>query len=270
MVDREVEDTLREIRERVLTESPRVAHAPDATNATAQTLAHPNGAAVESGDALERLQANLATTERAWSRLPPILSYRRGFAARVELWLKRQIKRITHWFTWEQVNFNSAVNHALTDVRDALATHERVLAQTRSELAALRDATQSGSDALRASLDSLRAEADAERARASELRTRLAASESRLDSGFDELRRALASGLEELRAAQRDEKNARASEFQNEMRERIEHLVEEQRVCFKQLSLEASESAAALERARRQMETRLDAMSKPDGRRQEQ
>jgi hypothetical protein len=281
MADREVEDTLREIRERVLAESPRIAHAPDAANVAAQALAHGNGVANESGDALARLQANLATTERAWSRLPPLLSYRSGFAARIELWIKRQIKRITHWFTWEQVNFNSAVNHALTDVRDALAAHERALAQVRSELAVLRDSIRSGSDALRASLDALRAEADAEKARSSELRARLTAAESRLEPEFDELRRALAGGLEEIRralaggleeirAAQRDEKNARALELQNEIRERIEHLVEEQRVCFKQLSLEAGESAVALERARRQMEARLDAMSKPDGSRQKQ
>src|SRR4051812_36445324 len=115
MVDQEVEDTLREIRERMLAdsalavvESARVGQTANAVSAVAPQSAHTNGAAGESGEALARLQANLATTERAWSRLPPLLSYRRGLAARVELWLKRQIKRAAHWFTWEQVNFNSA------------------------------------------------------------------------------------------------------------------------------------------------------------------
>jgi hypothetical protein len=262
MVDQEVEDTLREIRERVLADSAlAVAESARAVGQTADSASvvapHPNGGASESGEALARLQANLATTERAWSRLPPLLSNRRGLAARVELWLKRQFKRAAHWFTWEQVNFNSAVHHALSDVRDALGTHERALAQTRSELAALRDSSQSD-------LAALRAESDAERARTSELRARLAAAESRLNSGFDDLRRALDAGLDEIRAAQRDETDARAAELQNEIRERIEHLVEEQRVCFRQLSLEASESSAALERARRQIEARLEALEKSD------
>jgi hypothetical protein len=267
MVDQEVEEILREIRERVLADSAlaasesvrAVGQTADSASVVAPPSAHPNGVAGESGEALARLQANLATTERAWSRLPPLLSYRRGLAARVELWLKRQIKRAAHWFTWEQVNFNSAVHHALTDVRDSLGTHERSLAQVRSELAALRDSSQSG-------LAALRAEADAERVRVSELRSRLAAAESRFDSGLTELRRALDAGLERLASEQRGEQDAyiraRAAELQNEMRERIEHLLEEQRICFKQFSLEASESAAALERARRQMEARLEALEK--------
>ena len=264
MADWEVEDTLREIRERVLAESApafddaaQAERAPDGLSAVASSHAQSNGVAVKSSDALTRLQANLATTERAWSRLPPLMSYRRGASARLELWLKRQIKRAAHWFTWEQVNFNSAVHHALSDARDALASHERALAQVNSELASLRDSSRADLASLRASLEDSRAHAVAERAR-------LSAAESRLASGFDELNRALDAGLERLAAELRVEHDAharaRATELQNEMRERIEHLVEEQRVCFKQLSLEASESAAALERARRRMEARIEAL----------
>src|SRR5436305_13437283 len=139
MVDLEVENTLREIRERVLAESRSRAEAqgqspagqsltPD--GASAEHAAH-DGSAVE---ALARLQANLSTTERAWSRLPPVLSYRRGLSARVELWLKRQIKRAAHWFTWEQVNFNSAAHQALSDARDVLAAHEPALSALRHAL----------------------------------------------------------------------------------------------------------------------------------------
>src|ERR687886_1143618 len=140
MVDQEVENTLREIRERVLAEAARGGPAE-------QPAAQPNGVAAQgaeaaqvvqangraSGEALARLQANLATTERAWSRLPPLLSYRRGAAARFELWLKRLVKRAAHWFTWEQVNFNSAVHHALGDARAALAAQEQALARAREE-----------------------------------------------------------------------------------------------------------------------------------------
>ena len=105
MVDHEVENTLREIRERVLAESRSRSEAP-ASPTAGQSLT-PGGEALarETHDgpaveALARLRANVATTERAWSRLPPLVSYRRGVAARVELWLKRQIKRAAHLFTW--------------------------------------------------------------------------------------------------------------------------------------------------------------------------
>lgn len=301
MIEQEVEDTLREIRERVLAGSSCAAHAPDASTINARTLARPDAGVDEPGGALARLQANLAVTARAWSRLPPLLSYRQGFAARVELWLKRQVKRATHWFTWEQINFNSAVHHALGDVHAALSAHERAqaqtdselarihselaalrgvdselarvqseLAHTRSELAALRQSSQAASDALRASLNSLRAESEAERVRTSELQSRLAAAESRFDADSADLRRMLTDGLAQLtdglgslaiagREEQEAHIRARVAELQSEMRERIERLLEEQRVCFRQLSLEASESAAALARARGQMEARLEA-----------
>src|SRR5436305_12403393 len=140
MVDHEVENTLREIRERVLAESRPRAEAearPPAWQSLRRDGANAERAAKDGPavEALARLQANLATTERAWSRLPPLVSYRRGLPARVELWLKRQIKRAAHWFTWEQVNFNSAAHNALdaahralSDARDALAAHELSLA----------------------------------------------------------------------------------------------------------------------------------------------
>ncbi|MBC7929455.1 MAG: hypothetical protein H7Z38_02710 [Rubrivivax sp.] len=280
MVDREVEDTLREIRERVLSESTHaVAESRPAADVQGLATSAGNGAAHlmhadgRAGESLARLQANLATTERAWSRLPPLMSNRRGRTARLELWMKRQIKRAAHWFTWEQVNFNSAVHHALGDVRDALGdTRETLtmqghaLAQAQSDIAALHAS-------LRDSLEHLRSESEADRARASELRARLAAAESRFDSRLAELRRALDAGVEQLRAeqrahtdglrAERDARiHAREEQFQNEMRERVEHLLEEQRVCFKQLSLEAGESAAMQERARRQIEARLEALEK--------
>ncbi|MET0622168.1 MAG: hypothetical protein ABW250_04215 [Pyrinomonadaceae bacterium] len=327
MADLEVENTLREIRERVLSESRT--RVPEA--AAPATLTRPAAAAEPSGEAaafasepLARVDANLATTGRAWSRLPPMLSYRRGAAARLELWLKRLIARATHWFTWEQVNFNSAVHHALGDVRAALGAHEQALARLQSEI-----------------LATLRAEAEADRARvagfesrAEGLQARLAQAEARFESQGAQLRQAFAAGLERLaRLAEAErataaalheelsqelrqelsqelsqelrgeldarteslrgeigaraeslrgeigaraeslrgeigarteslhaETNARAAELHAELRERLDGLLEEQRVCFKQLSLEAGEAAVLHDRARRQLEARLEAL----------
>ncbi len=43
-------------------------------------------------------------------------------------------------------------------------------------------------------------------------------------------------------------------------RERIAHLLDEQRVCFRQLSLEAGEAAVTQDRARRLIEARIEAL----------
>jgi hypothetical protein len=54
----------------------------------------------------------------------------------------------------------------------------------------------------------------------------------------------------------------RVERLRDEARERVEHLLEEQRVCYRQLSLEASESAVLFDRARRDMEARLARIEK--------
>jgi hypothetical protein len=267
MADLEVENTLREIRERVLAEAQSRAPEPVATSAAAQPAS--GGAVAYAGEALARMDANLATTGRAWSRLPPMLSYRRGAAARLELWLKGLVKRAAHWFTWEQVNFNSAVHHALGDARAALAAHEQARAAHEQALTRLQSEI----------VAALRAEAEADRARVAELQARLAQAESRFESGGAQLRQAFVAGLErlaesqraatdaaELRAelgdAQRAQIEARAAELHAELRERADDLLEEQRVCFKQLSLETAEAAVMHDRARRQLVARLEAIEK--------
>jgi hypothetical protein len=264
MADLEVENTLREIRERVLADAQRCEPSPGGEHALATSGANGvgvNGHASNAGDALARMDANLATTGRAWSRLPPVLTYRRGAAARLELWLKRMVKRAAHWFTWEQVNFNSAVHHALGDVRAALAAHDKALARMREESDELREELR---EELLGELRTQRAEAEADRARAVELQARLAHAEARFDAGAAQLRQAFAAGLERLAEALREEQRAdttaRAAELQAEMRERVDDLLEEQRVCFKQLSLEAGEAAVMQDRARRRMEARIEAL----------
>src|SRR5215207_647338 len=165
MADLEVENTLREIRERVLADAQR--RAPAANGVTASNgapaangaeAAAANGLAGPASEALARMDANLATTARSWSRLPPLLSYRRGAAARFEIWLKRLVKRAAHWFTWEQVNFNAAVHHALGDARAVLAAQEQALAAQEHALARAREELR---EEFLGALRKLRAEAEA-------------------------------------------------------------------------------------------------------------
>lgn len=148
----------------------------------------------ESSESLRRMSAHLTTTGRAWRRLPPLWSNRTGVAARLELWIKTRLKIMSRWFTWEQVNFNSAVHHALSESSHMLASNQQELAGLRNEL---RGSGVGG-----------------------ELTTRLA-------------------------------------ELAHELRESDQQLREEQRVCFKQLSLEAGEAAVAEDRGRRAIESRL-------------
>jgi len=63
-----------------------------------------------------------------------VTTYRSGLLARVELWIKRQLKTATHWYTWEQVNFNSSVNSALNNSLAIFQTYERRLASLQNEL----------------------------------------------------------------------------------------------------------------------------------------
>ena len=138
----EVESILNEIRERVRTDYEH-------DSAAKETRAHPHaksareyalslGSPAETepgnGESLGRLSAHLTTTARAWDRLPPMYSNRTGGAARFELWIKARLKSMSRWFTWEQVNFNSAVHHALAETLQALSAYQQELAGLRDEL----------------------------------------------------------------------------------------------------------------------------------------
>src|SRR6185295_8978140 len=67
--------------------------------------------------------------------------------------------------------------------------------------------------------------------------------------------------LQRLITAERDLAETRLTQFIAESRERDEQLLDEQRVCFKQLSLELTESQVLQDRARRELEARIDSMS---------
>jgi hypothetical protein len=296
MTDTEVETTLREIRERVRAEvgaATRGATVPARDAVDAGDAGDANGAQT---DSLARLDVNLATAERAWSRLPPLVSNRRGWPARLELWVKRKIKRAAHWFTWEQVNFNSAVYHALRDTRAALEDSQRRLEASQQQLeasrrqladvqAALEAAVRAESQARARSAAEIEARvaasvassearvtsavasavasseanvAAAEARGAEELRSLAAALESRLDSGDARLSEAVATLRQESAASH----EGLRGELSAELRERVEHVLEEQRVSIRQLALEAGERAVMHERARRRVEQRLEEISK--------
>ena len=336
----EVETILNEIRERVrATEEERAGVGLAVQNDRSVDPPGSNGNSPQN-DALVRVSAHLTTTARAWDRLPPVFSNRSGALARLELWIKARMKTLSRWFTWEQVNFNAAVHHALAETLEALSTHERQLHSLRSELS--REAESRGLafeksereiQALRVEIEALVSESRRHAAKqTAELERQSAAAETRaretkaalevITTRLSELAEmstlfsaqatemnARLSELAEISArlsqravevnarisqhaqeeetrvsehtteinarlsAQAVEMNRQTSELAAEISSRLSGLAreisqvsndlrEEQRVCFKQLSLEASESAVLEDRGRRAIELRLEKLEK--------
>ena len=147
MAETEVESILREIRERVLSQQRTGSD----SSATRSAMTNRGNGAGDSeslqqitnddnesrtAENLSLIESYLTTTGRAWDRVPPLVSNRSGSIARVELWFKRQLKRATHWFTWEQVNFNAAVHQSLRELLPVMAAHEHELQALKAQLAA--------------------------------------------------------------------------------------------------------------------------------------
>lgn len=202
---RQVEDLVRQIRTEA---SAQGAGSRDKL----ESLAGANGD-------LDRLRAGVVTARRAQDRLPPVTTYRRGFVARLDLWVKRKLKTATRWFTWEQANFNAATVTSLESTA-------RLLAQLEADLSDLRSSIQSHELAER---DGSVAVVDA----------RLAKLESSVQTLLTEIE------------AERTEQTRR-----------IDLLIEEQRVCFRQLALEISETAIVSDRAKRNLEMRITELSR--------
>jgi multidrug resistance efflux pump len=231
MAETEVETILREIRERVL--AAQLAGRDVAANplsnggngageaGSSNQLVRPDGGEGLAAGNPSLINSYLTTTARAWDRLPPMVSNRSGVIARVELWLKRRLKAGTRWFTWEQVNFNAAVHHALRDLLPIFVANEAELRMLRTRIAAAEAATQAETAARQ--------------------------------TDFAEYRVGLATQLNDLQA----HVEAQLGTLVNELRERDAHLRDEQRVCYKQLALETSEAAVLEDRARRQTEALL-------------
>src|SRR6266436_5177177 len=135
MVETEVESILGEIRERVrATHEAQAALSVTAGGAENSAITPEARHEAATAEALALINSCLTTTARAWDQLPPVVSNRSGVAARIELWLKRHLRRATRWYTWEQINFNAAVHHALRDLLAALSNHDQALRKLRAEL----------------------------------------------------------------------------------------------------------------------------------------
>ena len=254
MIDQEVEMVLREIRDRVTSQplpEPSVARSAAASGNGGGSSQVSNSRDVQSSEALARLNAHLTTTARAWDRLPPILSNRSGVSARIELWIKARLKTFSRWFTWEQVNYNAAVHHALGEALQILSNQE-------AGITALRARTESENEANRAEIDALRAQLQSETAAR---RIDLQNQRGELRGELEAFRIGAEDQRTQLRAEFDNQQSAAAahlSEVMNELRERDDLLENEQRVCFKQLSLEASEAVVSNDLEQRRMKALLD------------
>jgi hypothetical protein len=247
MAETEVESILREIRERVLAQQgavQQVASGSAMTNAgngagnsgAAAQMAEQTGNETLDDENLSLINSYLTTTARAWDRLPPLVSNRSGFIARVELWMKRNLKRATRWYAWEQINFNAAVHHALREMLSVLRSHEEELRRLRAQIAE--------GEARRIELEQYQAG----------LSTQLTELDARLQAEIDTQRRATETYNGQV--------SSRFSQLINELRERNERLQDEQRVCFKQLALETSEAAVLEDRARRKTEALIEELQR--------
>jgi hypothetical protein len=232
MAETEVEIILREIRERVLSQQAAAAPARvtggnegNGASDSIPQIAPAEDAKAVTSENLALINSYLTTTGRAWDRLPPLVSNRSGLAARLELWVKRHFKRATRWYSWEQVNFNAAVHHAIRDMLPVLTAYERELGQLRTKLEA---EVERRTEMERVQLTELKADIQAIRA------------------------------VVETERQATGQLNASLANLVNELREREGHLLDEQRVSFKQLALESSEAAVLEDRARRKVEALLE------------
>ena len=269
----EVETILNEIRERVRADAdqeqrsePGMLVAPEETSAAPLVAASAEDGS-GNAESLNRLSAHLTTTTRAWDRLPPLCSNRTGLTARLELWIKARLKRLSRWFTWEQVNFNAAAHHALSDTLEALRSHEQELMKIRAEARNEAAARLAGLERSEREIKALRATIEAQAAEASSRISNLATQNVAIEARVSETNVALAE-LNARLSETNSEAGARISNLAKEIDERLSALAadlrEEQRVCFKQLSLETSEAAVLEDRGRRAIESRLEKLEQPD------
>jgi SMC interacting uncharacterized protein involved in chromosome segregation len=145
-----------------------------------------------------------------------------------------------------QSGFNLALVDALTETLDVLRTtvanQEKRLEEIAQEVFEMR-ATSENLDAFRERSDRLEAELRSSVASVRGLQERSATLENEL-----------AQAREQISGGHR--------ELGNEMRERIQQVLDEQRVCIRQLSLQASEEAVLADRARRATELKLEELAR--------
>lgn len=286
MIDEEVETVLREIRERVTSQplaETSSGLSPVAINGDQNTeMVSLAETTARSSEAIARLNAHLTTTARAWDRLPPVFSNRSGTSSRIEVWIKARLKRFSRWFTWEQINFNAAVHHALIETLKALTEQDAVVARLRSQLSAFENNARIEGEALRGEIQRQRDEIDIHQDEINSLRAQLQADvAARRTDGQNQQREAnglraeIRGGLEAVRIQSEDQQTElsakletaqteaakKLAELAGELRERQNSIENEQRVCFKQLSLETNETAIAGDRALQRLQALLEEMN---------
>jgi chromosome segregation ATPase len=178
---------------------------------------------ISSDDIFRKLEAILGELRTA-ATAPP---------ERPASWAKRAFKSAPD--SARQSGFNLALVDALAETLDvlraAVANQENRLEEIAREMSEVR-ATSENLDAFRERSDRLEAELRSAAANVRALQERSAALETAL-------------------AQSRDEQAAR-----------IQHLLDEQRVCIRQLSLQASEEAVLADRARRATELKLEELAR--------
>jgi len=199
--------------------------------------------------------------DRAWDRLPPLVSKRTGTSAKFELWIKSNLKRALRWLTWEQVNFNAATRQTFVEVIETLAAYERQLALQQSELSMMRDEFASH---LGQMADEMRVQREQIERQQGELNAQRSLLFSQ-QSDFKERLDVFENTIKDFQSQTAAEARSRFDDLLKEFRERDERLLDEQRVCFKQLRLELSESQVLQERARRELDVRLGKLEKEKG-----
>jgi hypothetical protein len=234
MVDDEVVEILAEIKRRVSTAPEKRVAEP--------SRALENPASIPQRPIAGNGYAGLSVMARAWDRLPPVVSNRTGTFARLELWIKERFRAAFRWFTWEQVNFNSATHQTLLEVVESLRAYEQRLAEITNALDAQREELDQELKQLSSTLPSLTTQIE-------QVDRKQLALIAQLNARLE--------GLSQLARDQHAETQAGLAAVTAESRVRDEELSDEQRVCYKQLSLELSESRVLEDRARRELEARI-------------
>lgn len=166
-----------------------------------------------------------------------------------------------------------ALEQTIADLRKAMKSQSTRLEQVEREAGESR-ALAEGFRELRGRLSHFETELVQSREKAERLQAEIDERFGEVEKGLrDELGK-VAKGQTELAEREREsaERHREAaddrSKLADELQDRIQQVLDEQRVCIRQLSLKTSEDAVLADRARRALELRLDALEgrtpKPD------
>jgi hypothetical protein len=192
-----------------------------------------------------------ASFDKVFGKIEAKLALIRANATAPGSWLKRTFHPAAE--SSRQNDFNAAVADALETAvaafREMAASHrvsfeslERDLAELRSTLESVRE-LQERSAVTEAQLAQVRQEQG-------ELRERFGTAEAQ----GTQMRQEQGEKIDQLTAEHLD--------LGRETRERIQHLLDEQRVCLRQLALKTSEEAVLADRARRAAELKLEELAR--------